>query len=118
MEFFFDDPNIQRLPPAETRILDLHVEPYPDGQRLRVALKLTPFQQRPCIDLTLRDDLGNETGSVSIIEPANWILELTMHVKKSAPTAGRYSLSARLSFPDLDEADQREITFSILEPSP
>ena len=55
MEFFLNDPQVHRLPPNQTRLLDLRAEPYPDGRRMRVALELTPFEQRPYIELTLTD---------------------------------------------------------------
>ena len=59
MEFFLTDPQVGRLPPEVTRILDLRVESYPDGKRVRVRLELTPFQQRPYIELTLAAHLSS-----------------------------------------------------------
>lgn len=43
MDAFFLDPQVPHLPPEETRILDLRAEPYSDGKRVHVNLKLTPF---------------------------------------------------------------------------
>ena len=126
MEFFFADSNVERLPPEETRLLDLRAEPDADGIRIRVALDLTPFQKRPYIELTLTDPAGRETASASIVEPVGWKLELTLHnrkvtspfpetgtgskIKVTAAENEPYILSARLSYPDLGEIDRREIT--------
>jgi hypothetical protein len=112
MEFFFPDPNIERLEPARTRLLELKAEPYPDGKRLRVALELTPFQQRPNIELTLKSNSGELAASASIVEPAGWKLEVTLHIRQSDP-GGIYTLAASLAYADLGEVDAREVQVEI-----
>ncbi len=122
MEFFFADPNIERTPPEETRILDLRAEPNSDGKRIRVAIECTPFQKRPYIEVTLADASGQELASASIIEPVAWKLEITLHVRRAdAPPAGQKEekdislraapciLSASLSYPELGQIDQRQV---------
>ena len=113
MEFFLNDPEVKRVAPEATRILDLRAEPYPDGRRLRVSLELTPFQKRPEIEFTLTDAEGQEAGSASVVEPVAWKLELTLHVRKAGPTAGQYHLSAQLSYPELGKIDQREVNITV-----
>jgi hypothetical protein len=117
MEFFFNDPSIERHSPAETRLLDLHAEPDPDGKRLRVVLDMTPFQQRPYIELSLADPSGNEVASASIVEPVGWKLELTLHIRITGSTAGKYTLTAILSYPELGEIDRRTINIEIPIPA-
>jgi len=114
MEFFIDDPNIVRLPPADTHLLDLRALPDSTGKRLRIFLDLTPFQQKPVIELELVDTAGTTISSATIIEPVGWNLELTMHIRNPAPAHGTYSLTAVLSYPELGDIDRRTI---ILEPS-
>ena len=116
MEFFITDPNIERLLPAETRLLDLRAEPDPDGKRLRVGLDLTPFQQRPYIELSLTDSTGDEVASASVVEPVGWNLELTLHIRKTGSTAGTYTLVAILSYPELGEVDRHSLTATIPAP--
>src|SRR5512141_3211215 len=117
MEFFFNDPNIERLPPEKTRLLDLRADPNPDGKRIHVTLELTPFLKRPYLELVLANPAGLAISSVSIIEPNGWKLELTMHLRPgSVPLPGtepppeteemvveigQCSLTAVLSYPDL-----------------
>lgn len=113
MEFFLNDPEIERVAPEATRILDLRAEPFPDGRRLRVALDLTPFQKRPDIEFVLTDAEGHVAGSASVVEPVAWKLELTLHNRKAGPTSGQYCLSAQLSYPELGKIDQREVTLTI-----
>jgi hypothetical protein len=116
MEFFLIDPNIERLPPTDTRLLDLRGDPYPDGKRLRVALEITPFLKRPSIELTLTDPSGEQAALASVIEPMAWKLELTLHNRIPDPVAGTYNLTATLTYPDLGEVDRRSL--SILFPTP
>lgn len=113
MDFFFAQDKLQRAVPAETRILSLSAEPYPDRARLHVRLEVTPFQARPYIDVTLRDADGNEVAVSSILEPLSWKLEFTMHLRLKADPAGEYSLEARLYFPDGPHAEPVRYDFTI-----
>lgn len=117
MSFFFNipnDPDIIPLPPDQVRIRELTAEPYPDGQRVRVNLDITPFQQRPSLEITMRDQDAEEVSSVSVVEPMNWKIEFTMHIRRS-PSRGTYTLSARLYYPAQPDSDKREIQFSVPE---
>jgi hypothetical protein len=113
MEFFINDPNTQRASPAETRLLEIRAEPDIDGKRVRVTLDLTPFQQKPYIELILADSDGSEVALASIIEPVGWKLTLTMHIRKTGATVGKYTLTANLSYPELGTIDRQTIHFEI-----
>ena len=118
MDSFFFDPEVERLPPESTRILDLRAKPYPDGRRVRIELDLTPFLKRPLIELALTDQNDAQCGTASLVEPMGWKLELTMHIRSqsSSPSdlvTGQYSLLAVLTYPDLGEIDRRSITFDL-----
>jgi hypothetical protein len=79
-------------------------------------MELTPFLQRPSIELVLTGPDGQEASSVNIIEPIGWKLELTMHIRRPEPPVGMYSLSASLNFPEPGEVDRRVISFEISNP--
>ena len=113
MEFFLNDPEVERVSPEATRILALRADPYPDGKRLRITLELTPFQKRPNIEIILTDPDGNEASAASVVEPVGWKLELTLHTRKTTPASGEYRLSARLSYPELGKIDQREVAVTL-----
>lgn len=116
MDVFFLDPNVERLPPEATRLLDLRAEPYPDGQRIRIGLDLTPFQKRPYLELSLTDPDGLTCSSASIVEPMGWKLELTLHNRSAYPTPITLTLTAILSYPDLGEIDRRQIPIDVSVP--
>jgi hypothetical protein len=113
MEFFSLDTNIQRHAPADTRLLDLRAVPDSDGKRLLIDLELSPFQKRPDIEINLTDSAGNLVASTSIIEPVNWKLELTLHIRKLDLSVGNYNLSAGLFYPELGEVDRRILIIEI-----
>jgi hypothetical protein len=117
MEFFLTDQDVERLPPADIRLLDLCADPYPDVKHLRVVLDPTPFQQKPYLALTLTDSPGEVVATASIVETVTWRFELTLHNPKPGTTAGGvFKLAVILSLPGLGEIDHRDLTIEI--PSP
>lgn len=112
--FFFDSAEFAPLPPEEVKLTQLSAEPYPEGKRVRVLVEATPFQIRPWIEVTMRDDEGEEIASANIVEPMNYKVEITMHIRRADPR-GKYSLEARLYYPDKPDNDQQKIDFEITE---
>lgn len=117
MDYFNIDPDEQLLPPNEIRLVSLKAEPYPDGQRIHVRLQLTPFQQPPCLELTLVDSQGIDAGSVSIIEPPHKNEEITMHIRNSIKASGKFILTARIYYPEIEDQDTLSIEINIPDKS-
>ncbi len=111
MDFFFAEDGLQRATPAETHITSLHAEPYPDGERVRVDLEMTPFQTRPHIEVVLSDAAGEEVATASIVEPMGWKLEFTLHLRGARN--GPVKIEARLYYPDGPEASPVSSAFDI-----
>ncbi|MFZ5822400.1 MAG: hypothetical protein ACOYYJ_21120 [Chloroflexota bacterium] len=99
MEFFLPQDNLGRVPPEETKILSLRAKPYDDARRVLVNIEMSPFEKRPHIEVTLRDAQGQEISAASFIEPMNWNLEFTLHIR-TEPAHGELTLEARLFYPD------------------
>lgn len=117
MEFFLPDPDVVRIPPNATRLVELQAKPYPDGKRIRVVLDVTPFQQKPYIDLIIQDSTGVIAATTSIVEPVENKLELTLHIRRPPiDSTAQFTLSATLYYPDLGEVDHRLLC--IVLPSP
>ncbi len=98
------------------RFTELRVEPWPDGRRIRVHLTLTPFQQKPNLDVALTDASGNEAGQVAIIETAEHRIVFTMHIR-SAQTTGPFTLTANISYPEHGVVATQTTSFEIEPPS-
>lgn len=116
MEFFFPEDNLDRAVPEETYITSLSAEPYPDGQRLRVNIEITPFQKRPHLEVTLTNGNGNEVASTSIVEPLSWKIEFTMHLRDELNNP--YTLDATLYYPDGPSKEPQTFTFNVNPPQP
>lgn len=116
MDFFLPEDHLQRATPEETRITSLTAEPYPDGYRLRVNIEMTPFQQRPHLDVVLTGADGEEVASTSIVEPLSWKLEFTMHIR--GELTNPYTLAARLFYPDGPSRETQSLVFEVKPPGP
>jgi hypothetical protein len=116
MDFFFPEDNLNRKTPEETHITSLSAEPYPDGYRLHVHIEMTPFQTRPHLEVLLTDCDGNEVGSTSIVEPLNWKIEFTMHIRGELKNP--YTLEATLFYVDGPSAEPVKFHFDVLPPQP
>lgn len=104
------------LPPTEVRFSDLHVEPWPDGQRVRIHVEITPFQQRPNISAHIRNQDGDEIASTSVIETIDNKLVFTMHLR-GPQTGNSYLLAANLFYEEQGVVDEREVAFQVDAPS-
>lgn len=107
--FFFPDLeeiNNSKVPPEDVRILELSAAPYPDGNRVRINLEMTPFQERPHLDMVILDPSGAESATASIIEPMAWKQEFTVHLRTEWQP-GDYKLIMRLFYPPRDEEDPK-----------
>ncbi len=111
MDFFFAEDGLQRATPAETHITSLRAEPYPDAERIRVDLEITPFQTRPHIEVTLTDAAGREVATASIVEPMAYKLEITLHLRGAKD--GPFTLEASLYYPDGPHASPVTTAFDI-----
>ncbi|HNT53709.1 MAG TPA: hypothetical protein PKG95_03295 [Anaerolineaceae bacterium] len=108
--FAFQPPDEDARPPAEVRLVDLAVQPYADGRRVRVLVELTSFQQPPNLEIQLSAADGEVVSLTHIIETAVAQLSFTMHIR-SATAVGPFTAAVRLYYPDLDSVDERQVTF-------
>ncbi len=99
------------VPPEEVRIQSVHIDPYPDGKRIRVTLELTPFQVPPDLDVIVLDKDGEESASMSIIGATTPKLIFTAHLRGDR-LSSTCQLIARLSYEELGEIDRKVTTFS------
>lgn len=116
LDFFFPEDNLNRATPEETDITSLAVKPYPDGRRLHVNIEMTPFQKRPHLDITITNGNGNEVATANVIEPMNWKIEFTMHLRGEPKNP--YTLEAKLFYPDGPSRESQIFTFDVTLPPP
>jgi hypothetical protein len=130
MDIHFTDLSEVPLPPNEVRIREFEVEPYPDRNRLRLSLELTPFLKPPSSEIFVTDLLGNQVASVNIIEAIDPKMQLTLHLRIPNPQ-GEFTARVLVFYTedleDVTEGDQiigpparqivdeREVIFNIDE---
>lgn len=106
------DPAEMPLPPEEVRIQSLDVTPYPDGRRMKIEVKLTPFQMSPDIDIIARDTDGKELASTSVIGSDNSDMVLTMHFKaENIPL--QIAIRATVNYADVGTVDARGVELTL-----
>lgn len=110
-----DQPPDDGHPPQEVRILELRAEPWPDhSRRVRIHLQLTPFLERPDLEVIISELDGEKIASIDIIETLENRMTFTMHLKGDT-AIGRFTLLAKLSYPDIGVVDQKSTLFEVTE---
>jgi hypothetical protein len=105
------------LPPSEVRLSELRVEQWPDGQRVRVHVGITPFQQRPDLEATIFDANGKEIANTLIIEILEDRLLFTMHLLPDS-VGQELTLKAVISYRDIGTVDEGKVLFSTQPTNP
>jgi hypothetical protein len=129
MTYFMHDPNELRLPPEEVRLREVKVTTQANDSRVKIYLELTPFIERPNVDVTITGVSGKEVAHTSVLETMLSKLELTMHLRE--PEQGsEYNIETTVYYqrmpvlsdvpmdiqlPDPMIVDRRKVTF-ILPP--
>ncbi|MCC7208137.1 MAG: hypothetical protein IT323_12585, partial [Anaerolineae bacterium] len=64
MDLNFFDPGDAPQPRDKVKIEDVRVEPYPDRWRVRLSIDVTPFQERPSLEIRLRGPQSRPMGEL------------------------------------------------------
>ena len=96
---FFNSKDVP-LPHDKIKVEKLETKPYPDGWRIRVVVEVTPFQERPSLEIRVRSAEGRVVSELSVIETMIRHMEFTMHVRGVESPAGNYIAEATLYYGD------------------
>lgn len=110
-----------RRPRAEVRFDGIRIEPYPDGRRMKLHFGLTPFLERPSVEITVTNLAGDEVASLHLIEAVDTAFDFTVHLRGPAP-AGDHRLRLALFYPESDApgaprqvVDEQSVAFNPAE---
>lgn len=78
------------------RIRSLEVEPYRDGRRVRLTVRLSPITQPPNLDIEVLDERGDPVVTSSVIETRMDELDITLHLRDPQPS-GEYTAQVKLA---------------------
>ena len=111
MDIFFSDPNDVPLPPEDVHIRKFTAEPWPDKHRVRVYLKISPFQMRPSGEIVITDTGGRQVAVANFIETMVANMEINLHLRAD-DTQGAYQVTATLFYlQEIAEGDGENDTF-------
>jgi hypothetical protein len=100
-DVFFTDSSEAPVPPEEVRLRTLDASLRPDGVRVDVHLELTPFQERPNLELSLANAEGRDLASLSVVEAIDPKMDFTMHLRQP-DTEGTYNLKVQVFYSDVE----------------
>lgn len=82
----FDNPLEPPKSREEVRLNNLGLYVHEDGRRVAVGFDLTPFRERPCLEVRVVNARGEKAGWLNVIETLNTNFSLTMHLRDKEPT--------------------------------
>ncbi len=98
---FYDDPVGGDYTRDNVRFNQLGLFVYEDGRRIAVGFDITPFQERPSIEISVINSAGIDSAKLSVIEAIEPQFNLTMHLRDSEPI-NPYTIEAILYYQSLD----------------
>lgn len=116
---FFDDPLLTPRVREKVQVNQIGLFVYPDKRRVAVGLNLTPFLERPSLELNIRNEIGQIAATLSVIEANEPNFSLTMHLRETTPAA-QYHLECIVYYAKSGEekivVDKQNATFTISQP--
>lgn len=106
MDIFFSDPSDVPVSPEEVQIRELEAKPWPDGQRVAIQFEITPFQNRPNIELKIFNSSGDEVSELSVVEALDSKMDFTMHLREPKPE-GIYKVHMRVFYAELERFEDK-----------
>jgi len=112
LDLNFVDPGEIPVPPDQVRVRKVALKPLPDGRRLQVSIDLTPFTERPSLEVAIEDASGARLAETTIIETVDHQLAFTLHLRRQ-PDPGEYQLQVEVAYEDQEPVDRREVRFQL-----
>lgn len=116
---FYDDPERRGNARKDVRLKQLGLYVYEDGRRVAIGFNLTPFAERPSIEVTATNSAGRIAGSMTVIEALSPNFNLTLHLRDHEPT-GIYEIEAVVYYKNEDgarvEVDRKRGAIDIAAP--
>ena len=115
MDLNLVDPEDVPRPREEVRLRQMAVTPLSDRKRLRIDVEMTPFLERPNLDLDVVGPGGESLARTSVIEADQPSFSLTLHLR-GAPAHGEVVVRGVLSYASAPAQDVCERRL-VLEPA-
>lgn len=107
-----NNPNL--LPRDEVRITGVVAAPYPDRRRVKIDVTITPFRERPNLEISIDDAQGNPVATSSAIGVMNFAVSFNLHLRGIADPTGDYSVRVQLYYDDQQSPqDSHAVTMTV-----
>lgn len=116
---FFSDPFDQPRSREDVRIKQIGLFVHEGGRRLTFGLELTPFLERPCIDVEIANADGRLAGTLSVIEQITPNFSLIMHLRDDeAQDPYQMRVVIYYTTPETErmDVDEQIVAFTTAEP--
>jgi hypothetical protein len=111
--------NDNLLPRDEVRVDNVKAAPYPDGRRVHVEITVTPFRERPNLEIAILDARNKIVSTASAIAIMNFRVALTMHLRDVTDPTGDYTVRVQLYYEDpADPQDTRIAALTVPQVPP
>lgn len=107
---FYHTPPESGRPRDKVRLKALGLYVYPDRRRVAVGFDLTPFAERPSLEVAMVNANGEPAGSLNVIETLEANFSLIVHLRDSTPTA-TYSVQAVVYY--VEPGEPREVVHTV-----
>jgi hypothetical protein len=110
---FFESTDIPQ-PRDKIKIESVEANPYPDGWRVKLVIRVTPFQERPNLEITIDNIDGRRVAELTVIETMHRHMEFTIHIRGVPTPVGSYIVKTELYYEDRAKAQSfHETPFSV-----
>jgi hypothetical protein len=108
---FFDDPLESPKSREDVRIKKLGLYIHEDRRRVAVGFDITPFLERPSIEVIIANENGIRASSLHVIETIERNFSVTMHLRDENPTE-TYEIRVAVYYatPETDRVDVHVLT--------
>ncbi len=108
---FFDDPLETPRAREEVRFNKLGLYVHEGGRRIAVGFDITPFLEKPSIEVRVVNEQGESAGLLNVIHTHERNFSLTMHLRDKEPTAV-YHITAVLYY-IAEPGDPRQVVHTV-----
>jgi hypothetical protein len=118
IQFFFD-PDNQPRSREDVRIKQIGLFVHEEGRRVTFGLELTPFLERPCIDVEITNADGQQAGMLSVIEQVTPNFSLVLHLRdeeRRDPYRLRTVIYYATPETEPEKVDDQAVQFETAEP--
>ncbi|MBN1564385.1 MAG: hypothetical protein JXA10_11135 [Anaerolineae bacterium] len=123
--------NDNLLPRDQVQITKITATPHPDGRRVNVAVEVTPFRERPNLEIAIfraaqtnGADHDNDAPppppkpitSTSVIAIMNFRVDFNLHLRGLTDTAGEYTVQVTLYYDDAHAPQHTHSVEMVIDP--